>query len=370
MQYYPRPQGRHQIRQGDERGLLGHLVDVIGFDRVQVVFVLARDVVIGGEALLLLSLCDAFSSSPPTSSSRPGQNLGAPRDPARPAPSPPPRRCETHRSLRQSTRPVYCARTRAPAGGVAPRASGWTHCDMSKAASGKATRVRIFSRQRAEQRKRFRCMISTSGSRQGSMVDAAGRGALQRGHAHISANSSSRENSFRHVARGTASRRGPRTAAGGYELIRIVIIADHHRDPVPRNASSRLYNGYAPAHQPVQDLQGERRRERLRGDLLGVACPGGGGCFKQAVLACKVRAWYSAALRDLPALWYGKLEDDHWVSIGKLAFDLRNLAGRARDSADGKKLQAAVNSVTSALRFINVDFPEKWTGVRFKSKWT
>ena len=74
-----------------------------------------------------------------------------------------------------------------------------------------------------------------------------------------------------------------------------------------------------------------RQENATRGDLLGVACPEGGGPFKQAVLACKVRAWYSAALRDLPpALWYGKLEDDHWVAIGSLAFDLRNLAGRAR----------------------------------------
>ena len=80
---------------------------------------------------------------------------------------------------------------------------------------------------------------------------------------------------------------------------------------------------------------------RTHGDVVGVPCPEGRGFRLQSVLACKTFEWYAHAIqtyapaewkscpfvlillctsRYAPALWYAKLEDDHFVALGGLAY--------------------------------------------------
>eukprot|EP00308_Calcidiscus_leptoporus_P008797 CAMPEP_0119352714 /NCGR_PEP_ID=MMETSP1334-20130426/1966_1 /TAXON_ID=127549 /ORGANISM="Calcidiscus leptoporus, Strain RCC1130" /LENGTH=477 /DNA_ID=CAMNT_0007365817 /DNA_START=95 /DNA_END=1528 /DNA_ORIENTATION=- len=70
------------------------------------------------------------------------------------------------------------------------------------------------------------------------------------------------------------------------------------------------------------------------GDLviLPNAIDGGGrGHNKQCACIEKLHAWYQHALRAWPAAsWYGKTEDDTYVNIRALLFDLRRLARRDR----------------------------------------
>ena len=65
------------------------------------------------------------------------------------------------------------------------------------------------------------------------------------------------------------------------------------------------------------------------GDIAFLDCLEGGGYRRSVVAACKLLAWYRLATAT-PALYYGKLEDDHFVAVRLLAADLRGLAGHAR----------------------------------------
>ena len=67
----------------------------------------------------------------------------------------------------------------------------------------------------------------------------------------------------------------------------------------------------------------------IHGDIEFLDCLEGGGYRRSVVAACKLLAWYRVAT-DTQALYYGKVEDDHFVAVRALAADLRGLAGHAR----------------------------------------
>lgn len=67
----------------------------------------------------------------------------------------------------------------------------------------------------------------------------------------------------------------------------------------------------------------------IHGDIEFLDCLEGGGYRRSVVAACKLLAWYRVAT-DTEALYYGKVEDDHFVAVRALAADLRGLAGHAR----------------------------------------